>query len=174
MKYKGYSVIVELNEDSSGFFGRVVGLREVSSFRGTSFAEITKAFHDSVDDYLEFCAERGESPEKPYSGHFVLRVAPNLHRELAHAAEAMNTSLNALVESTLRSLFSPSTDAEIHKYLNVRQIFRAGAYKALLASRLKEEASIHSNILDVIERLEGNYPSIPRRRRRRRHGVQAA
>ena len=141
MKYKGYTGIVELNDDSSGFFGRVTGLRDVITFQGTSIAEITEAFHDSVDDYLEFCAERGESPEKPYSGHFVLRVAPDLHRELAHAAEAMDTSLNALVESTLRSLFSHSAEAEIREHFNVHQKFRASVYKSLKvleASRLKE------------------------------------
>ncbi len=98
MKYKGYLGVVELNDDASGFFGRVVGLRDVITFQGTSIEEITKAFRDSVDDYLEFCAERGDSPEKPYSGHFVLRVDPRLHRELAHAAEARHMSLNALVE----------------------------------------------------------------------------
>ena len=73
MKYKGYTGIVELEEGSEILFGRVIGLRDVITFQGESVAEITQAFHDSVDDYLEFCAERGESPEKPYSGQFVLR-----------------------------------------------------------------------------------------------------
>ncbi len=40
------------------------------------------AFHDSVDDYLTFCAERGEEPEKPYSGKFVVRVEPELHKNI--------------------------------------------------------------------------------------------
>ena len=101
MKYKGYTGLVELEEGSDVLFGRVIGLRDVITFQGESVAEVTQAFHDSVDDYLEFCAERGESPEKPYSGQFVLRLPPALHRELANAAERAATSLNAFIEKVL-------------------------------------------------------------------------
>src|SRR5262249_40408226 len=87
-------------------FGRVIGLRDVITFQGTSVAEVGQAFHDSVDDYLEFCAERGESPEKPYSGHFVVRIEPELHRALANWAEAQSVSLNPAVESVLEKLFT--------------------------------------------------------------------
>ena len=31
----------------------------------TSVAKLKTAFKDSVDDYLAFCKERGESPDKP-------------------------------------------------------------------------------------------------------------
>jgi predicted HicB family RNase H-like nuclease len=75
------------------------------TFQGGSVAEVIQAFHDSVDDYLEFCAQRGENPEKPYSGQFVLRIDPQLHRALVHAAEARGSSLNALIEETLGGAF---------------------------------------------------------------------
>jgi len=103
MKYKGYTGIVEFDEESRVLFGRVIGLRDVITFEGESVTEVIQAFHDSVDVYLEFCAERGESPEKPYSGQFVLRLNPRLHRELANAAQARTTSLNALIESILEA-----------------------------------------------------------------------
>ena len=93
--------LVEFEEVSAVLFGRVIGLRDVITFQGESVAEVTQAFHDSVDDYLEFCAERGESPEKPYSGQFVLRLNPQLHRELANLAQVRSMSLNALIESIL-------------------------------------------------------------------------
>ena len=102
MKYKGYTGVVELEEGSDVLFGRVIGLRDVITFQGESVAEVTQAFHDSVDDYLEFCAERGESPEKTYSGQFVLRLDPKLHRDLAMFAEVMGVSLNALIEGLLK------------------------------------------------------------------------
>jgi predicted HicB family RNase H-like nuclease len=105
IKYKGYAGVVELDEESEVFFGRVIGLRDVITFQGSSVAEVIQAFHGSVDDYLEFCAERGESPEKPYSGQFVLRVDPRLHGAMARAAEAQSTSLNALIEDTLERTF---------------------------------------------------------------------
>ena len=111
MKYKGYTGIVELDEESGTLFGRVIGLRDVITFQGESVAEIVQAFHDSVDDYLEFCVQRGESPEKPYSGQFVLRIDPSLHREIASAAEAQDVSLNSLVESALKKTFlTPAPD----------------------------------------------------------------
>jgi predicted HicB family RNase H-like nuclease len=105
MKYKGYAGVVELDEGSGVLFGRVIGLRDVITFQGSSVTEVVQAFHDSVDDYLEFCAERGESPEKPYSGQFVLRVDPRLHGAMARAAEAQSTSLNALIEDALERTF---------------------------------------------------------------------
>jgi predicted HicB family RNase H-like nuclease len=110
MKYKGYVGTVEFDEDSGVLFGQVIGLRDVITFQGESVAEVIQAFHDSVDDYLEFCEVRGESPEKPYSGQFVVRLNSRLHRELANAALARKTSLNALVETTLTEVFVTKMD----------------------------------------------------------------
>ncbi len=105
LKYMGYTGSVELDEEAGVLFGRVIDLRDVITFQGDSVNEVVRAFHDSVDDYLEFCAERGESPEKPYSGQFVLRVDPRLHGAMAREAEARGTSLNALIEKALEEKF---------------------------------------------------------------------
>jgi predicted HicB family RNase H-like nuclease len=100
-QYKGYTGIMEIDEEAGIIFGKVIGLRDVITFQGESVAEARNAFEESVDSYLKFCAERGEEPEKPYSGRFVVRVKPEIHRALANAAEAKNTSLNALAEKLL-------------------------------------------------------------------------
>jgi predicted HicB family RNase H-like nuclease len=42
---------------------------------GCASQKLEKAFRDSVDDYLDFCAERGEEPDKPFSGRFMLERA---------------------------------------------------------------------------------------------------
>jgi predicted HicB family RNase H-like nuclease len=105
LKYKGYTGVVEFDAESGVLFGRVIGLRDVITFQGDSVSEVIRALHDSVDVYLEFCESRGESPEKPFSGNFVLRLDPNLHRAISHAAEAQGASLNALIESTLERTF---------------------------------------------------------------------
>jgi predicted HicB family RNase H-like nuclease len=110
MKYKGYTGVVEFDEDSNTLFGHVIGLRDGITFQGDSVSEVIQAFHDSVDDYLEFCAERGESPEKPFSGQFVLRIDPQLHRAMSHAAEERGVSLNSLVEEQLRAVFIPPAE----------------------------------------------------------------
>jgi predicted HicB family RNase H-like nuclease len=107
MKYKDYTGVVEFDEESGVLFGRVVGLRDVITFQGDSVAEVTRAFHDSVDDYLEFCARRGKDPEKPYSGQFILRIDPKLHRAMSHAAEERGVSLNSLIQEKLAEAFHP-------------------------------------------------------------------
>ena len=92
LEYKGYFGTVEA--DDGVFTGRVSGLRDVITFEGATFAEIEQAFRDSIDDYLAFCAERGEPPDRPYSGKIPLRVSPEMHRRAATLAQAAGMSLN--------------------------------------------------------------------------------
>ena len=92
LEYKGYFGTVEA--DDGVFVGRVSGLRDVITFEGATFAEIEQAFRDSIDDYLVFCAERGEPPDRPYSGKIPLRVSPETHRRAATLAQAAGMSLN--------------------------------------------------------------------------------
>jgi predicted HicB family RNase H-like nuclease len=108
MRYKGYTGVVEFDEESGVLFGRVIGLRDYITFQGDSVAEVTLAFRESVDVYLELCAERGESPEKPFSGQFILRINSQLHRALSNAAEELGKSLNSLIESHLEEIFLPA------------------------------------------------------------------
>jgi predicted HicB family RNase H-like nuclease len=62
------------------------------------------AFRESVDDYHDFCASRGEAPDKPYSGRFLLRVDPSLHRRLAELSADEGESLNNWIASRLGEL----------------------------------------------------------------------
>ena len=101
MTYKGYEAIVEYDEDAEHFHGEVLNLKDVITFQGQSVAELKQAFADSVEDYLAFCKERGEEPEKPYSGQFVVRLEPPLHRALVSAAKRAGMSLNKWVAATL-------------------------------------------------------------------------
>jgi predicted HicB family RNase H-like nuclease len=61
MRYKGYEAIVEYDEDAGIFHGEVTNLRDVITFQGASTPELMEAFAASVEDYLAFCKERGES-----------------------------------------------------------------------------------------------------------------
>ena len=81
LAHKGYTAgPVEYDPDARIFHGEVLALRDVVTFQGRSVDEIERAFRDSVDDYLEFCAAEGDEPEKPYSGFFTVRTTPELHR----------------------------------------------------------------------------------------------
>ena len=66
--------------------------------------EIHKAFRESVDDYLEFCAQRGETPEKPFSGKFVVRLPTELHRKAYIQAKLADKSLNSWVTEVLQTV----------------------------------------------------------------------
>ncbi len=101
MHYKGYEAVIEFDEEAEIFHGDVVNLRDVITFQGASAQELKQAFAESVEDYLAFCAERGEEPEKPYSGQFVIRTGPALHRALSTAARKEGMSLNKWVTRTL-------------------------------------------------------------------------
>jgi predicted HicB family RNase H-like nuclease len=104
MTYKGYHGTVTFDEDAETSHGEVTDLRDVVTFQGRSVDELKAAFHESIDDYLDFCAERGEEPDRPYSGNFVLRIDPQLHRKLAALSQEEGSSLNRWVESKLSTL----------------------------------------------------------------------
>ena len=109
MEYKGYFAKVEFDDDAHIFHGEVINLRDVITFEGETVNELKGAFHDSVDDYLTFCAERGEEPEKPYSGKFVLRVEPELHKNITIEARKKGKSLNILVTDAISKALKDST-----------------------------------------------------------------
>jgi len=102
MKYKGYTGHVEYDDDAKIFHGEVLGIKDVVTFQGTTVDEIEQAFKDSVNDYLSFCKERGEAPERPFSGKFNLRIPPDLHAKLSIAAQFQGESLNSFITKTLR------------------------------------------------------------------------
>jgi predicted HicB family RNase H-like nuclease len=101
MEYKGYVGQVEYDDRAEVFHGEVINTRDVITFQGATVPELKKAFRDSVEDYLAFCAERGEEPEKPFSGQFLTRVSTDLHRRINLAARQSGKSLNAWVTEQL-------------------------------------------------------------------------
>ncbi len=101
MKYKGYEGVVEFDDEANIFHGEVINIRDVVTFQGTTVEEIKRAFAESVDDYLAFCKERGEEPDKPFSGRFVLRIDPELHKKIFIKAKREGKSLNSWVEERL-------------------------------------------------------------------------
>jgi predicted HicB family RNase H-like nuclease len=108
MRYKGYVGVVEIDPDAEVIHGRVIGLRDVITFEGSSVPEARQAFHGSVDDYLEWCKSEGRAPEKPFSGKLLLRLEPALHRSLAQLAEARRTSINRLAIDALAGMIATS------------------------------------------------------------------
>ena len=99
--YKGYEAEVEFDADARVISGRVLNLRDIIYFEGESVDEVETAFKGSVDDYLAWCAEQGEEPDKPYSGKVLVRMEPNLHRAVALQADKEGSSVNAFIVKVL-------------------------------------------------------------------------
>ncbi len=102
--YKNYEAAVKFDEEAEIFFGEVINTRDVITFQGKSVEELKNAFQDSVEDYLEFCRERNEEPNQPFSGSLVVQISPELHRQLYSKAKRSGKSLNSLVEEGLASI----------------------------------------------------------------------
>src|SRR5271168_2166803 len=103
MEYKGYVGKVEFDDEAEIFHGEVIDTRDVITFQGRSVDELKTAFQESIDDYLALCKQRGEEPNKPFSGQFVTRIPPELHRQVNLAASISGKSLNAWVVEQLQT-----------------------------------------------------------------------
>src|SRR5206468_8695631 len=127
MEHKGYIGKVEFGDEAGIFHGEVINTRDVITFQGESVAQLKKAFRESVDVYLAFCKKRGEEPDKPFSGQFVTRIPPELHRQVNLAASLAGKSLNAWVADQLKAA--------------VARIGMVGAKKAKAAARRRSRPS---------------------------------
>ena len=101
MQYKGYYGSAVLDDAGDILHGEVIGIKDVVTFQGESVRTLRRAFEESVDDYLEFCRQRGETPDKPCSGRFVLRLPPELHGRISMIAKSNHQSLNSWVVTQL-------------------------------------------------------------------------
>ena len=94
MTYRGYTGTVEYDAGDRIFHGRVAGITDIVSFEGASVEALEADFRAGIDSYLEGCEARGIEPQRPYSGRFVVRLSPELHRDASIAARLARTSMN--------------------------------------------------------------------------------
>jgi len=99
--YKGYTGKFELDFEDNLISGLVIDIKDVITFHGNTIEEAIKCFHESVDDYLDFCQELGEEPEKPFSGKLPYRTTPEIHRKIYVAATKAGKSINAWMDEVL-------------------------------------------------------------------------
>lgn len=104
LQYKGYTGKVEFDDEAEIFHGEVLDLRDVITFQGRTPEEIKAAFVESIEDYLEFCGERGEEPDRPFSGNLTLRLPADLHRKAYVQAQLEGKSLNQWIIDKLAGL----------------------------------------------------------------------
>ena len=75
---------------------------DLINFEGESVKELTDAFHEAVEDYLEYCKEEGIEPHKSYSGSLNIRISPEVHSKIAILAKQAGISINAFIKISRR------------------------------------------------------------------------
>ena len=69
LEYRGYRGEVTLDAAAGYFSGHVVNMRpDGVTFIADSVGGLREALKDSVDDYLQYCRERGKEPNPPLPG----------------------------------------------------------------------------------------------------------
>ena len=109
LKHKGYIGHVIYDDQAEIFHGEVINLKDVITFQSDNAHELKQAFMASIEDYLAFCQQRSEAPEKPFSGKLNLRLTPELHQTVYVAAKLANKSLNNWMCDVLRHAASKVT-----------------------------------------------------------------
>lgn len=57
LTYREFIGSVHFSAADKVFHGKIEGIGDLVTFEGRSVAELTKAFHDAVNDYLDLCIE---------------------------------------------------------------------------------------------------------------------
>ena len=118
LEYKGYHTKVEYVAENNCLYGKIEGINDLVTFEAHNLESVKKEFHDAVDDYLAFCDEIGQEPEKEYKGLFNVRIKPELHRRLSMEADKEGITMNALIERIIVEHYAPSDQ----KSLNAQQV----------------------------------------------------
>jgi predicted HicB family RNase H-like nuclease len=107
----GYHGHAQYDSHARVFHGEVQGTRAVLHFTADSLEELPVAFAETVDDYLAWCSKEGREAERPYSGQFVVRIEPELHKALDEIAHSRGLSMNKAVGELLRHAASAENSA---------------------------------------------------------------
>lgn len=113
--YKGYHTKIEFDLETYTLRGKIEGIGDLVNFSSQDITTIEQEFHNAVDDYLEFCEEVGKEPDKEYKGTFNVRIAPELHKQLALEAYKEEESLNALVEKAINEYLNKDSNAVVRE-----------------------------------------------------------
>ena len=101
MEYKGYHAKIEFDKDDNIFVGQVIGLIDSINFHGESVKELSKAFHNAIDNYLDYCKKANKNPEREYKGSFNVRIKPEQHKQVALQAASEGITINQFVSMAI-------------------------------------------------------------------------
>ena len=102
MTVDGFNAKIEYDEELDLFRGEILGLNGGADFYGENPKEVRAEFKKSLQVFLEVCKEKGIEPKRNFSGKFNLRISPELHEQLALAAQAEGKSINMVAQEALQ------------------------------------------------------------------------
>jgi len=154
---------IETKRESDGsYFIKVKELPGCMSV-GDSIEDAYAMIEDAKADWIQFCLDDGrvvpepeEEEVKTYSGKFMVRITPKLHRELAETAEENGVSLNHLVTEMLSSTSGvvkgmQQTFADLWRKINpilIESKVTRGTFKAMGRSEPWSLKGMHSGLRD--------------------------
>ncbi len=103
-----YQAKIEYDAELDMFRGEILGLNGGADFYGRTPDELREEFRRSLQIFLEVCREKGIEPRRHYSGKFNLRISPELHQQLAFAAQLEGKSLNVITQEALQHYLANS------------------------------------------------------------------
>lgn len=65
LSYKGYTTILKRDPDSRMWYGRVSSIQDIVTFEAKTQSAAEEEFRKSIDAYLSFCQNLGQTPNPP-------------------------------------------------------------------------------------------------------------
>jgi predicted HicB family RNase H-like nuclease len=105
LSHRGYLGSVNFDLDEKVLYGRVLFINDVISYGGESLVELEENFRSALDGYLNLCAEKGISADKPFSGTFNVRIGEQRHKQCALHAAKYDISINEVIAMAVDKFF---------------------------------------------------------------------
>jgi predicted HicB family RNase H-like nuclease len=77
LKYKGYLGTIEPDLETGELFGKLAFIRDLITYEAETLKALEQAFQESVDGYLESCAELGKNLISHSKAHLMSVLALN-------------------------------------------------------------------------------------------------
>jgi predicted HicB family RNase H-like nuclease len=94
MTYRGYTARIDYDNEDGIFFGRVLGIKAIVGFHGSTVDELRQDFKNAIDFLIDDAQARGVEPEQPADEELVLHLPPEVRGAALTAAHAKGQSLD--------------------------------------------------------------------------------
>lgn len=108
MAFKGYDARLEYDEIKDSYRGVILGLNGSTDFYGRTNKELRRAFKQSLEEFMDFCRERGIQPHAHCSGKLNLRIPFWVHERLVMHAREERVPIEALIFKYLANSLASS------------------------------------------------------------------